>query len=75
MSLFDWLAGKPSGSVFIKQSSVADKVQEAKGRIAAVDAANREHNKAADFLEVEATRVHGETDSIHSRVDGVLDTL
>lgn len=67
--------GKPSGSAFALIATADDKVLQAKGRVIAIDAANREKQSQSDSLDQEVSRVHAETNAVHSRLDGILDRL
>lgn len=75
MSLFDKFRTQGQGSVFAKVTTGTDKVAEAKGRIAAVDAAHKEIHDVTTFLEGEACRVHDDWDKLHTRLHIVLNNL
>jgi hypothetical protein len=66
---------KAEGSAFIKVAEADVKEIEAKGRIIAIDAANRVKNDVVDFLEKEVTRVHADVAAVHERFDAVLAKL
>lgn len=59
------IAGK--GSAFARVALHDMAVLEAKGKIVALDAANKVAHEAYDFLELEAARVHAAQDSIEAR--------
>lgn len=76
MGFFDFLTGqKPQGSAFTKIAQADDKVQQARGRIISINAANREKNAVADELEQDVAQVHSETDQVHGRLDNILEKL
>lgn len=75
MSLFNFGKIKAEGSAFIKVAEAEVKSVEAKGRIVAIDAANRVKHEVADFLDKEVARVHDEANKVHTRFDSILAKL
>jgi hypothetical protein len=63
------------GSAFIKIAEADAKALEAKGRIVAIDAANKVKTEVVEFLEKEATRVHADADKIKADFDAILAKL
>lgn len=63
------------GSAFSKVAGAEEKAVEAKGRIIAIDAANKDKAEVVSFLQKEASRVHSEADKIHSDFDEILAKL
>jgi hypothetical protein len=66
---------KAEGSAFVKVAEAEVKAVEAKGRIIAIDAANRIKNEVAEVLEKEAARVHADIAAVHERFDAILALL
>ena len=65
----------PEGSAFTKIADGHIKIKEARGRVAAVEATNKFMHQVADELENDASRVHAETDAVHTRCDSILRRL
>lgn len=75
-NLFARLKGvQAKGSAFIKIAEADVKAAEAKGRIIAIDAANKAKTEVVDFLKKEATRVHADADKIKADFDDILKKL
>lgn len=75
-NLFVRLRGiEAKGSAFIKIAEADVKAAEAKGRIIAIDAANKAKAEVVAYLEKEASRVHAETDKIKADFDAILAKL
>lgn len=72
-SKFPGLAAK--GSAFVKIAEADGKALEVKGRIIAIDAANKVKTELVAFYEGEATRVHADADKIKDSFDAVLSKL
>lgn len=66
---------KAEGSAFAKIVEVDAQAIEAKGRIIAIDAANKVKNEVADFVEKEANRVHTDLAAVKTRFSNVLAKL
>lgn len=64
-----------SGSAFVKVAEADAKALEAKGRIAAIDAANKVKADTVAFFEREVERVHADADKIKSDLDALLAKL
>lgn len=67
------LAGK--GSAFARVATHDAAITEAKGKIIALDAANKAHASAIYALEVSASKVHGVQSSIKSRLSALSSAL
>jgi len=63
------------GSAFVKIAEAEAKGLEAKGRIVAIDAANKAKTELVAFYEKEASRVHAEADKIKADFDAILAKL
>jgi hypothetical protein len=69
------LAVEATGSAFIKAAEADAKALEAKGRIVAIDAANKAKAEVVAFLQTEVARVHAESDKIKADFDEILAKL
>lgn len=63
------------GSAFVKVTEADAKEQEAKGRIAAIDAYNKAKTDVVSFYEKESVRVHADIDAVKTKFDAVLAKL
>lgn len=63
------------GSAFIKIAEADAKELEVKGRIVAIDAANKLKSDAVALYEKEAARVHAEADKVKADFDAILAKL
>lgn len=63
------------GSVFIKIAEADLKAAEAKGRVIAIDAANKAKAEVVSFLQKEAVRVHAESDKVKADLEEILAKL
>lgn len=66
---------KAEGSAFAKIVEVDVQAIEAKGRIIAIDAANKVKNELADLVEKEVDRVHTDLAAVKTRFSNVLAKL
>lgn len=74
--LFTKLKGiEAKGSAFIKIAEADVVAAEAKGRIIAIDAANKVKIEVVSFLKAEAVRVHADADKIKADFDDILAKL
>lgn len=80
MSLITTLLNKvkgieAKGSAFVKIAEADAKALEAKGRIVAIDAANKAKTELVAFYEKEVTRVHAASEKVKSDFDAILAKL
>lgn len=80
MGFFSFIKSKitgvaAQGSAFVKIAEADVKELEVKGRIIAIEAANKVKNDAISFYEKEVARVHADVDKIKSDFDALLSKL
>lgn len=63
------------GSAFVKIAEADAKALEVKGRIVAIDAANKAKSEAVGFYKKESTRVHADADKVKEDFDSILAKL
>lgn len=63
------------GSAFIKVAESEGKAIEVKGRILAIDAANKIKTEALAFFQKEVARVHAETEKIHAEFEAIFEAI
>lgn len=76
MPILEKVLGKKSGgSAFSKIPTLQNGVEDAKGRIIALDKTHDSYHVELNKLEKERDRVHADSAKVRSRVEALLETL
>ncbi len=72
---FTWFNNKQEGSAFAKVATATDKLQSAKGKMIALNAAHANLVNDAKDIKQQADVWHTKLDNLHDSLDSILDTL